>query len=62
MRLLVSYLLYTLKCTFSFVSIDCHIKLYDTTGGYLKEFQDVVALNVGWSIIDTAYRYGRRHP
>jgi hypothetical protein len=35
---------------------DCHIKLYETSSGKLKEFQDVVAQNVGWSIVDTAYR------
>ncbi|XP_046842825.1 DDB1- and CUL4-associated factor 11-like isoform X2 [Xenia sp. Carnegie-2017] len=46
---------------FMSASQDCHIKLYDTTGVYLKEFQDVVALNVGWSIIDTAYSHDQRH-
>jgi hypothetical protein len=41
-----------IACNFT----DCHIKLYDTSSDKLREFQDVLAQNVGWSIVDTAYR------
>lgn len=46
---------------FMSASQDCHIKLYETSSGKLKEFQDVVAQNVGWSIVDTAYSHDQRH-
>lgn len=42
----------------SFNFPDCHIRLYKTGGRKLQEFQDVLAQNVGWSIVDTAYRWG----
>lgn len=34
---------------------DQHIRLYDTTNGQFKEFRDIIARDVGWSIIDTDY-------
>lgn len=34
---------------------DQHIRLYDTTHGKFKEFRDITARDVGWSIIDTDY-------
>ncbi|XP_028392879.1 DDB1- and CUL4-associated factor 11-like isoform X2 [Dendronephthya gigantea] len=46
---------------FMSASQDCHIKLYETGRGHLREFQDVVALNVGWSVVDTAYSHDQRH-
>ena len=36
---------------------DQHIRLYDTTLGQFKEFRNIVARDVGWSVIDTDYRY-----
>ena len=37
--------------------VDQHIRLYDTTNGQFKEFRNITARDVGWSIIDTDYRY-----
>lgn len=34
---------------------DQNIRLYDTTLGQFKEFQNIVARDVGWSIIDTDF-------
>lgn len=34
---------------------DQHIRLYDTTNGQFKEFRNITARDVGWSIIDTDY-------
>lgn len=44
---------------FNFFFADQHIRLYDTTHGKFKEFRDITARDVGWSIIDTDYRYKR---
>lgn len=46
---------------FMSASQDDHIKLYETAGEKLREFQDVIALNVKWSIVDTAYSHDQRH-
>lgn len=36
---------------------DQNIRLYDTTHGQFKEFRNIVARDVGWSIIDTDFRF-----
>ncbi|KAJ7337061.1 DDB1- and CUL4-associated factor 11 [Desmophyllum pertusum] len=40
------------KCFFQLVK---RIRLYDTTQGQFKEFRNIVARDVGWSVIDTDY-------
>ncbi|XP_047139583.1 DDB1- and CUL4-associated factor 11 isoform X1 [Hydra vulgaris] len=34
---------------------DQHIRLYDTTNGKFKMFHDIIAKDVGWSIVDASY-------
>lgn len=36
---------------------DEHIRLFDTSNGQFKLFRDIRARDIGWSIIDTDYRY-----
>ena len=43
-----------------FFMTDQHIRLYDTTLGQFKEFRNIVARDVGWSVIDTDYRYTQK--
>ena len=36
--------------------LDQHIRLYETSNGRFTLFRDIVARDVGWSVVDTAYR------
>ena len=36
---------------------DQTLRVYDTTDGKFKKFKEIKARDVGWSILDTAFRY-----
>jgi len=42
-----------MRCLF----IDRQIRIYDTSYGRFKKFNSLHALDVGWSVLDTAFRY-----
>jgi hypothetical protein len=47
---------------FAFVCfIDRSIRIYDTSKGRFKEFKRILARDVGWSVLDTAFSPDGRH-
>jgi hypothetical protein len=42
---------------FSFVVLDQNIRIYDTTEDRFELMKSIRAKDVGWSVLDTAFRY-----